>query len=133
MKRRVLLKMAPAALALGPVPAVAARPVADDPIIGYASRWSDALDIWLEAAARTDGGNFDLPIHLEMDEIKDAMIERMKETPITTAAGFAAFCDYVHRDQHFGDEAEQYPEMQRWQWDKIKAWAEACVSIGGVA
>ncbi|MTH77571.1 hypothetical protein [Paracoccus aestuariivivens] len=125
MKRRTLLKLAPAALAVGAAPSFAANLIAEDPIISYVRQWLAAFEAWGEASARPDGGNFDLPIHLEMDCIKDAMEERMKATPITTAAGFAAFCHYVQTDQHFGADSEgEQPEIQLWQWAKIKEWSE---------
>ncbi|WP_167620180.1 hypothetical protein, partial [Paracoccus ravus] len=103
------------------------------PIVGYSRQWIIALDRWIEASHLPEGGNFDLPVHIETDNIMQDMEDRMRETSISTAAGFAAFCAYVHRDQHFEDKTIDQPEMQKWQWAKIKEWAAARALSGGQA
>lgn len=53
----------------------------------------------------------------------------MKVTPILTAAGFAAYCRYVVTENYIRDESQQWPDIARWQWLKIREWAEAACRL----
>ncbi len=124
MNRRALLKAMPAVLVAGAMPAVAVA-VTVDPMVGLADAYVAAFNEWEAESAKDDGGNFDTPRHLELDEIKEVLAEKMEATPISSAACFAAFCRYVHVDNFIGDEIEQFPDMRRWQWKKIMEWSKA--------
>lgn len=87
MKRRALLKFAPAALAVGAAPALAAVPAANDPIIALCDAWVAAYQEWDAESEKDDGGNFDTPRHKELDIVKERLAEQIEATPITTDAG----------------------------------------------
>ncbi|MDQ7776942.1 MAG: hypothetical protein Q4615_14250 [Paracoccus aminovorans] len=119
MNRRDLLKLAPAALAATATPA-AALCIADpaDPMVDLAAEYEAAFDAWDQSASETAE-------EAALEVAKDAIKDRIQLTPITTAAGFAAFCRFVHVDNYFRDPGTDWPDLARWQWDRIRSWAEA--------
>lgn len=126
LSRRRLLSAAPAfgfaGLMAGAVPALAAPA---DPIIDLCELYIKAFDAREVASAEEGEGNFDGPMTTRLDAEKARLSEAIEATPITTAAGLAAYCRFVAVDNFIRDESEAYPDMQRWQWDKITEWAEA--------
>jgi hypothetical protein len=80
-------------------------------------------------AQRRGGGNFDSADCLEQDRIKDELEDLIKATPISTDAGFAAFCKYVETENYIGDESGEFPDMHRWQWLKVMEWAQARAGV----
>ncbi|MGN7868989.1 hypothetical protein [Paracoccus sp. 22332] len=133
MKRRALLKAIPAVAVLPAVAAVPAMAMPTDPIIDLCERYIIAFDAWGAASAEEGEGNFDGPLTTRIDAEKIRLSEEIKATPISTAAGFAAYCRFVAVDNFMRDESEDFPDMHRWQWEKIKAWSEARALIGGAA
>lgn len=120
--RRALLKLAPAALVAGAVPAVAV-PAPADPMVNLVDEWTHAFEAWWAAAQHPDAGNFDTPECLYWDEKRDTLVDEMKGMKIATLAGFIAFFRFVSLDNAMGDFNQ--PEMQGWQWKKLNQWAEA--------
>lgn len=123
MKRRNLLAALPAALAVGAVPAVAIASVQYDPMVELANSYIDAFRAWDAAASEPDAGNFDTPRCRELDVVKEEIESKIKVTPIASDAGFAAFCRYVNAMNFISENNNDWPDMPRWQWDKIAEWS----------
>lgn len=94
-----------------------------DPMVKQAEDWVAAYKEWGDLAALPEGGNFDTPRMLELDSLKEDLLQRIRETPISSNAGFAAYCRFVSADNFAGH--DDYPDIPRWQWEKVQAWAEA--------
>lgn len=112
----------------GAIPVAAAS--AADPMVALVSRYIEAFRS-LNAASYLDGeGDLDGPITSAIGAEKDALEAEIRDLPIQTAAGFAAFVRYVHVDNYMEDEASEFSDMPRWAWLKIVEWAEARSLIG---
>lgn len=131
MNRRSLLQALPAAAAFPAVVAAPGLAAPTDPLVDLCERYIKAFDAWEEASEHEGEGNFNGPLTTRIDAEKGRLAEAIKVTPITTAAGFAAYCRFVHVDNFMRDESEDWPDMARWQWNKIKEWSEARALIGG--
>ncbi|WP_312529925.1 hypothetical protein [Paracoccus sp. (in: a-proteobacteria)] len=122
MNRRSLLSLAPA---LPVVFAFAAIPVSaqqlTDPMVEICKRFTDVFRQWIAAEGQRDEHNLQL--------LKDDISRTIRDTPITTAAGFGAFVEFVAMDNFMGDPSDEWPDLRRWQWLKIKEWAEASALV----
>ena len=122
MNRRQLIAAAPVMAFASAVPALAA---VDDPMIGLCQQYIEAFKSWEAAAYEPGEGDLDGPLSTFFDGRKDRLEAEIKSTPVSSDAGFAAFCRFVRVDNYFRDESQDFPDMPHWQWAKIFEWAES--------
>ncbi|MFD2439732.1 hypothetical protein ACFSS8_05930 [Paracoccus kondratievae] len=98
-------------------------------MIRLCEQYIEAFHVWENATEEPGEGGFDGPLTTAIGAEKDRLLDLIKETPIETDAGFAAFCRFIAVDNFISGSGD-WPDMHLWQWNKIHAWAEARALIG---
>lgn len=136
MKRRDLMKAAPAAFAAVPATlAAGAAPVVreaqPDPIVKLVAQWRQAISAFVAASCEPGGGNFDTPACIHWSDERDKLEDQIKTSSIISGDGAAALIEFIWEDG--GERGKDWLEVQGWALETLHKWATQNPQTGGAA